>query len=49
GRPTATVKATGQPTATAAPPPPATAPADGCNPPFYFDAQGVKRYKPQCL
>jgi serine/threonine-protein kinase len=42
---------------TAAPPPPAppatSAPkpstADPCNPPYYYDAKGVKHYKEQCI
>jgi serine/threonine-protein kinase len=32
-------------TASAAPPPPNT----DCTPPFYFDAQGIKRLKPECI
>jgi hypothetical protein len=40
----ATVKAT----ATAEPKPPPTVSAD-CTTPVWFDAQGVKHYKPQCL
>ena len=36
------------PTATATPPPPPPGPAPGCDPPYWFDPQGVKHYKPQC-
>jgi len=47
----ATAKPTSKPTVTSTPPKPPTSapPQESCNPPFYFDAQGVKRYKPQCL
>jgi serine/threonine-protein kinase len=31
------------------PPPPPPTPAADCNPGYWFDAQGVKHYKPQCL
>lgn len=43
-RPPAPVK----PTPTAVPAPPSPGPND-CATPYWFDAQGVKRYKPQCL
>ncbi len=42
------VGATGRPTATADVKPPPTVSAD-CTTPVWFDAQGVKHYKPQCL
>jgi serine/threonine-protein kinase len=33
----------------AAPGPSAQEPSSDCTPPFYFDAQGIKRLKPECL
>jgi serine/threonine-protein kinase len=32
-----------------APAPPAPSPNPDCSPPFYFDAQGIKRLKPDCI
>jgi len=29
--------------------PPSTTPAANCNPPYTFDAEGVKTYKPECF
>ncbi len=43
-----TVGAGGRPTATAEPKPPPAVSVD-CTTPVWFDAQGVKHYKPQCL
>jgi serine/threonine-protein kinase len=38
------------PPATASPPAPTpAAPNAACNPPYYFDADGHKQYKPQCM
>jgi hypothetical protein len=37
------------PPATVPPAPSTTAPNPDCSPPFYFDAQGIKRLKPECI
>ncbi len=37
------------PAATTKPPPPPPAPENDCATPYWYDAQGVKHYKPQCL
>jgi serine/threonine-protein kinase len=45
--PPPTTKPTSAPTAQVVTPPPTAAP--DCSPPFWYDGQNVKRYKPQCL
>ena len=37
------------PSGSAAPAPTTTGPNPDCSPPFYFDAQGIKRLKPECI
>jgi serine/threonine-protein kinase len=44
----ATASVSAGPAATIIPAPPQP-PPNGCNPPYYFDAQGVKRFKRECL
>jgi serine/threonine protein kinase len=37
------------PAAPAAPAPPPTAKGPDCNPPYFIDQRGIKRYKPECM